>query len=201
MGIGLLVSIGLWRARQHGLALYLLLITTISLCPMVFLNHVSELYTYNAMPFVALLVGLGAATWQLKTGPKFATLLYAVLAAIAVLNVLAVRSKGSMMVSNGQRAEELAGQLATIAEDPRVHQLILANPHSASREYSVFVMNHFRVLEHGLNIVSQRAHRQDLGILIAEPTEAVVHRGCPGCVVVGLTETGTVVVLDGWPGQ
>ena len=56
-----LLAAGLWRARRPGASAGLLLAASLTTFPMTLMNHVSELYVYNLMPLLSVLVGLALA--------------------------------------------------------------------------------------------------------------------------------------------
>jgi hypothetical protein len=53
-----LVVYGLWQSGHLGILLFLVVLELVLYFPMVMLNHVSEVYAYNAMPFFAMFVGI-----------------------------------------------------------------------------------------------------------------------------------------------
>ncbi|HJW29387.1 MAG TPA: hypothetical protein VJ508_09045, partial [Saprospiraceae bacterium] len=54
-----MVIFGLRRSNRAGLILLISLLGIISFLPFVFLRHISELYVYNSMAFVSIIVGIG----------------------------------------------------------------------------------------------------------------------------------------------
>jgi hypothetical protein len=162
---------GLWRNGRIRLWLILALLALILLFPMLLLNHVSELYVYGSMPFIALLLGAGwGAVVELLAGRpllRFAAL--AGLAALLALNALAIQSKARLMAQNGDSAESLLTQLAVVSEGvPAGGRLLLVNPPPARPSYSVYYINGFDVLEGRRNIVNRVSGRNDFSVKIAE---------------------------------
>ena len=136
--------------------------------------HVSELYLYNSMPLLALLVGagLGGLIESYRTKPARLAASIAILTLLFVSHVIAIQSKASQMTENGERAAELLEQIRPYtSEVPRNGKLFLVNPASTQMEYSVFLMNGFNVLKDGGSIIYQVANRTEFQIEFLEASE------------------------------
>jgi hypothetical protein len=180
-----LVMYGLLRSWNPSI-LVLLLIAVVSLFPMVLFRHVSELYAYNTMPPISILmsIGIAGALRQMTTRRLLRGIAMVLLCACLVGNSLGVYDKGHAMTKNGIEASRLLDRIeGHVASVPPGGYLILLNPPDGSPEYSVFYMNGFNVLEYGTNIIKQMSNREDMQIVIGSlekfrgmtiPTSSVV---------------------------
>ncbi|MFY0675440.1 MAG: hypothetical protein JXQ87_18735 [Bacteroidia bacterium] len=148
---------------------YLFLLGSI---PVVFLNHVSELYAYNLLPFASLLFALAvnnAITTVSKKRPlKY--LVYLVLFLFLMSNYWASLSKTMLMKANGENAHKLIeGLLNYTSEFPKKSIVFLVNDINKA-QYSVFIQDDFNVLNRGENYL-RRASRKDLRFRIISSRE------------------------------
>lgn len=165
---------GLWRANRPHITLLLAIFAGISLFPMALMNHVSELYVYNCMPFIAILVGVGLGK-QLEENrtPVRRSIVTTVICVLFVSHIIAVQSKAHLMKNNGERASMLLDQiepyLAGISNDKN---LLLLNPADGQIEYSIFLMKGFNVLGSGGDYrIKQLSGRNDLTTKIVEASD------------------------------
>lgn len=190
----LFVVIGLWHARARvKLIVFLASCAVLVLFPMILLNHVSELYTYNAMPFVSFLVGVGMGQYLELPGKRIrfraAVLTFIVLVFFA--HMFAVGKKAGMMRESGRRATVLLNQI-----EPHVHKvppggtMILVNPPGEIPDYSWFLCHGFNVLKCSLNRIHQLSGRHDFDIKIVEYSDAVPGQSESDGSVVVLTLSG-----------
>jgi hypothetical protein len=164
------VIAGIRRARRGRLALTLLLLAVFALSPMLLLNHVSELYTYGATPFLAVIVGMAGAVFLRAPGARTRIVTVAATFALLFGHVAAVRVKAVMMDANGRAAERLLGEL-----EPHVRALapgatlwLVLPPRPPS--YSVFRVDGFEVLRGAETSLERRAGRPDARVrLVPEP--------------------------------
>jgi hypothetical protein len=143
----------------------------LALCPMVALNHVSELYDYNAMPCIAILVGagLGRVVEAREASRLTRSVGLALVAALVLAHGLAVRSKTDQMRANGDRASVLIEALKSwIGAIPEHGILELVNPKPSGPAYSAYLMNGFDVLSEGMAGVAVALGREDLQVQISE---------------------------------
>jgi len=170
----LVVLYGVWRSGRHRFFLLVGGFALVALFPAILLGHISELYLYNAMPFLAVLVGAGLG--RLLDLNRARSLRFAASTAIFTLlfasHVIAIQSKASLMEENGERATELLQQIQPyLARVPKNGKLFLVNPASSQVEYSVFLLNGFNVLRYGENIINQIANRHDFRVEVVEHSE------------------------------
>ena len=173
LALFVLVAVGLWYASRRGVMLLMAGLALLGLFPMVLMNHVSELYAYNSMPFVAVLVGIGLGQLWLVLRPNRAGRAFLVLAACVLMgsHIVAVRSKARLMDYNGRRATALLQQVNSFADNaPLNGRLWLCNPSVEDVEYSVFHMSGFNVLRSAFS-VPHLWNRADLEIRVVSPAE------------------------------
>jgi hypothetical protein len=181
------VVYGIVRGRRRGVAVFWIASAIVTLVPVVPLNHVSELYTYNAMPFVALLFGLAFGTHlALAAGRKRRKLVVwgAALILLVGLGVFA-RQKIMMVKRNGEEATRLLKVVTKYVEMvPKNGELLLVNPPSDRPEYSVFAMNGFSVLDYAEQRIRRITNRPDISIQIVNSEEVGDVSQSPGTVAV-----------------
>jgi hypothetical protein len=172
----LAVACGLWLARERYRAFLLCLVLfMIGLLPMIMLNHVSELYLYNSMPFASALVGVGLGRC-LELSRKNRAAHSAVIGLVLLLftsHIIGVERKALLMRRNGERADILLSQIQPfLRKVPVDGRLILLNPPGDELEYSIFLMNGFDVLSNGLHRLNQLAGRHDFAVQIVDRSKA-----------------------------
>ena len=179
-----------WRDRRR-LLLGLVVLSGVSLLPMILLHHVSELYTYQALPWLSILVGYGLArAWPAGRGTIVGLLLLA--------QIVGVEGKLDRMGSVGQRTASYLEQLRPIvAEMPAGGRLILVDELEAGWRYGVFSLPGLQVFIHGLDGLPVVLGRSDLQYHLNEPEEVSPPR--PGDVLVGVSEDGTTLRRLAWP--
>lgn len=191
-----LVALGLWYTNRPGVTFLMAGLALLGLFPTALLNHVSELYIYNSMPFVAVLVGIGLGQLWLLLRAKRAghAFLMLMVCALMVSHIVAVRSKAQLMDYNGQRAAALLQQVNSFADNaPLNGHLWLCNPPVKSMEYSVFCVSGFNVLHFALSI-PHLWNRTDLEMRIVSPAD-MAGTSLPEDTLVLTLEGDDVVVL------
>ena len=161
--------VGLRRAGASRLVGLVGVCALFGLFPVVLLNKVSELYLYNSMPFVSILVavGLGTLVANQSANRRSAMVGLLLLAAFGVSQVRAVRSKVLMMKARGDQSTVLLTRIGPYLRDIPDHGLLLLlNPDSDEVEYSVFVLSGFNVLDTGLDRLYALAERRDFQISV-----------------------------------
>ena len=157
-----------------------------SLFPTFLLQHVSELYVYNAMPFVALLLAAVLADlWAKGTLGQFVVLASAVLFISGQL--VAVHEKSKLMFDNGVRAAAMMNDLAADMRSlPANSTILLADAEKREPKYSVFVLHGFDVLEFGAPRLGAIYDRPDIAIEITPESAIYQFRGKPNVFVARL---------------
>lgn len=160
------VVAGLRAARRKWLVAILVCCVMASLFPALVLQHVSELYVYNAMPWVALLFGLGLGELWVR-GP-------AARVAMAICTVtlfggllFADRQKSILMDANGRAAARLVSDIAHYVKQlPANGEIVLTEEAQARPKYSVYVLNGLDVLEFGDRKLGAICGRPDVKVTI-----------------------------------
>ena len=154
------LAIGLWRIPAAA-PKFLLLCAVCALVPAILLEHVSELYAYNAAPYFALLVGLAIASlWHMRKQALAIGLGLAIGA-----HVFAGRQKAALMYANGKAAERLLPAIQQyIRHMPAGGEIILAQAPVAEPRYSIYLL-------HGLDVLAIGCWR--FGAIFGRPDVAV----------------------------
>jgi hypothetical protein len=164
------VAYGLWLSRLRTLSLVLGVSAAVTVAPVIFLNKVSELYVYNAMPIICVLFGIGLA--QLVKTPPLAPgrlIIVMLIALFALMHTMAVRDKALLMRKQGEKASTMLAQILTYVDRvPPSGRLILANPSTDEPEYSVYLMNGFNLFIDCKHIINQFSKRSDFEVRITQ---------------------------------
>jgi hypothetical protein len=146
--LGLLAG-GIYISGRRQLCLWLGIAGVASLFPAYLLTHISELYLYNAIPFLALVFGIAFGTLWYEGTWKRAV---AVVGTCVLIGgqIYADREKAALMALNGKRAGAImAGIEQYLHTLPPDSQILLVNPPSRKAKYSVFLLNGFDVVDLG----------------------------------------------------
>lgn len=163
---------GICVSKRGKLVCCLCILGVASLFPTFLLEHVSELYVYNAMPAVALIMGIAfGSLWRRNNLGRVAA------AGCLILflggQAMAVRQKSKLMALNGVRA---ARMIASISEYlpalPTGSEVDLIRAATNKPAYSVFVLNGFDVLDFGNINLGAVLRRPDVRINIVEEPAA-----------------------------
>ncbi len=163
------------QVRKATLFSLLLALAIVNSFPGIVLNHISELYVYNSMPFIAALSGIGIGfTLETVSSLFQRRLILAAFIGLLGINALSVYGKVHIMRDNGERATQIINSIRPYAELlPEHGKLVLVQPPASSIEYSVFLINGFQILECGLNRIKQVADRDDISIEIIDDKKNV----------------------------
>jgi hypothetical protein len=167
-----LVVYGLLCSDRRGIIYVLAIFAIITLFPAAAMNHIGELYLYNSIPFISILVGIGLGRLlNLGKANRIRQGLIVVLIGLLLTShVIATRSKIFLMKNNGERVAPLLKQvMAYVPKVPKNGHLLLLNPDNDEIEYSVFLMKGFNVL--GLNRIMQLSGRDDFRIAVVERSD------------------------------
>ncbi|HEY1214394.1 MAG TPA: hypothetical protein VGE93_12240, partial [Bryobacteraceae bacterium] len=140
--------------------------------PTFLLEHVSELYVYNAVPFVALIMGVGfGAIWRWNnSGRAVAGILIGL---FLIGQTLASRQKAALMTLNGNRAAQVISAIdGYVRQLPPHSKVDLIRAATNAPTYSVFVLNGFDVLDYGNIKLGAVLGRPDVRIDIVEEDQA-----------------------------
>jgi len=121
---------------------------TVVVCfPAALQNRVSELYAYNCLPFVAILVGFGASALLRNRHSRLRVALGVILTAIILVSgAMSTHSKARLMRESGRQAEEVLSALCDhVSHAEQGATIGLVDVHER-RSYSVFVMSPFELI-------------------------------------------------------
>lgn len=194
-----LAGLRMSRARRGTLAL-VAAFATVCMFPAVMLNHVSELYAYNIMPFVSILAGAGLGALPAAVRPR-RTAGAAAAAAIAILfasHIAAVRGKAALMQDAGETQNEMRTEVESyIARAPEDGELILVNPPKTAVEYSIYLLDGFDALRYAVPAMRRNAGRPDVGVVIVDAMDAESAREVRDGRSLALTLRGGAVIPYG----
>jgi len=150
-----------WRGLASG-AFFLVVWLFVVFCPfvpVVFLNHVSELYVYNATPLfvLALVLLIRSSKHQL-----FRVVVYGCL----LLNAVSAFSKAQMMYNNGERARRVVENIVSYGTSLPLSSTItlIANPDPKRLNYSVFLVGADNLITSNFKILSMLMNRSDITV-------------------------------------
>ena len=199
------VTWGVWRSvhLQRCASLTLLTMAIAALLPVMFM-HMSELYLYNSMPFISIIVGTGLGTFlerMRSKAPQRRVAGIVMMLAIAVLlsaHAFAVRQKVSLMKRQGERAAELLQKITAHAKHlPPGGQLVLLEQPSEEPKYSVYVMHGFDPIREGTRYVKEMSGRPDIQVdLYSTADPKALDRLPSEAVVLSLESSGDVLVVN-----
>ncbi|RKY12516.1 MAG: hypothetical protein DRP65_00995 [Planctomycetota bacterium] len=147
--VALLVLFGLWHTSRRLIVVLIMVFALLGLFPVVLMNHVSELYTYNSLPFMAVLFGIGLGNIFLKAGTyRFGRIsLSLMLCSLIISHAVAAHSKARLMADNGSRLMTLVKQIRPYMDNaPPDGTIWLRKPTTTEIEYSIFCMPGFKVM-------------------------------------------------------
>lgn len=150
----------------------LLFFYLMSFIPVVLLNHVSELYAYNAMPFLALIIGFSFNEIHFfEDIKKWKGLIHGFLVLVLVVNIWSVNAKTELMRANGLAAKQLVLQLKPILRKlPENSKVYLVNS-CGETQYSVFFQNEYNLFNNGLNVFSKEMELNSLTVKIIDQSD------------------------------
>jgi hypothetical protein len=162
----ILLFAGLWMSSRKKLAALLACCILAALFPAFLLQHVSELYVYNAAPYIALMFALLLGSlWNHRHLAR--ACLIVVCALLFGAQVFATRQKASMMDANGKAAasmmEAIARSMKTL---PQNSEILLAQDDVPTQQYSVYVLNGLSVLWIGESRIGPIYGRPDVNVRI-----------------------------------
>jgi hypothetical protein len=186
--VAAVILAGIFMSPRKKVAGWLLGCSLAALFPVFLLQHVSELYFYNAVPFAALLFSLALGSLWGKGG-----WVKAAAAACAFLLIggqtLACLQKASLMYGNGSRTAAIVANLVPhIRSLPQSGRIILVQPPGPRLKYSVYVLEGFDILEFGVGRLGPIFGRPDVHVSIAEGEQ--IRRSAPDPQTIMLTIEG-----------
>lgn len=184
--------IGIWISGRRALCGGVLGLAVASLFPAYLLTHVSELYLYNAVPWLALVFGIAfGSIWRLHLRGKIAVLI-----CVGVWisgEIHADRQKAELMAMNGHNAALVyAGLQPYLRALPHNGEIVLVNPPNREPEYSVFVLKGFDVVDLGNLRIGPIFGRPDVRVEIVEQGRVATLAPREDRVLLGLGPEGGV---------
>jgi hypothetical protein len=145
----------------------------LALFPVFLLAKVSELYLYNALPFVAILTGHAVGRLCAEgTRPRARALAWLLAIGMLASHCAASRVKIAMMASCGEEAQRLLTEVTPfLPAVPAGGALLLVDPPRAGANYSIFLMSGFRPLLNGLDRLQEIARRSDFKAYLVEGSD------------------------------
>lgn len=162
----MLMGIGLSHRRLP--ALWLLAAAVAALFPSYLLTHISELYLYNAIPFLALAFAIGVGgLWNRGMWGRLAALVCTGL--LIGGHIYADRQKAQLMALNGRRAGVIYAAITrSLPAVPPDGRILLVNPPDRVPEYSVFLLKGFDVVDLGNLRIGPIFGRPDVRVELIE---------------------------------
>jgi hypothetical protein len=162
---------GTVKSRQKRIFIAVPILGLTGFFPLVLMNHVSELYTYQFAPFFSIIIGIGISHFITGTrqNPIKNLVVLIITAFFFAGNIYAVEKKIVCVKKNGKQAASLYTQLAPIIKQtPQNAYMYLVNPQEQGPQYSVFLIKGFNVLEYGLLPIGRLLQRDDVAITIVD---------------------------------
>ncbi len=160
---------GVWKSSKREIAFYMLGLAILSVVPAIFLNHVSEVYLYNALPYFTVAFGIAIEYYWERAGQgiriAFAMLLLGAFAA----NIYGAARKTAALAEESHRAQVLMAQMYPIISAlPPNGTLYLVNPVTHEFEYSVFAMKGFGPVKYADPWILYHTRRPDIKLFVLD---------------------------------
>lgn len=164
--------IGIAISGRRALALWLVAAAIASLFPAYLLMHVSELYLYNAIPFLALALAIGfGGLWNRGAWARLAAV--SATGLLVCGQIYADRQKAELMAKNGRRAAAIYAAINHYLPGMPPHsRILLINPGNRTPEYSVFLLKGFDVVDLGNLRIGAIFGRPDVQVELVEESKA-----------------------------
>lgn len=184
-----------WREGSHRRVITgSLCLLPFSMMPMMFLNHVSELYSYNTLPLVALLLGISLqALWERLPSVNMRAVAGVGFVALLAVNAVSLQRKIDGMKNNARLASILLPQVLPIVKEmPQNGHLVLVNTASPRLEYSIIHQRGFNVFRFATCVFQERALRADVEIDVIEP-DSLLTKPLHSATILALQNDTTVI--------
>jgi hypothetical protein len=140
--------------------------------PAFMISHVSELYTYAALPLVTGAIALALQKTDGKRLMGQAIVLVVII--ITMVQVQAVWSKAELMKQNGEASERLVDQLVEVVRKlPLNTTLYLQDLQGTQPAYSIYLERGFAPIYHAARYIKYLANRQDVAIQVVRDNTAI----------------------------
>lgn len=167
----LITITGILKNKRYTISNAIILFLPISMFPTILLNHISELYVYNMVPLIAILIGIGIGTlYENLTNKLLKALILCFISIFSIWNAISVFSKSKLINQNGIEAEQILNKIQPYYSCiPHNGKLILINPEISDKtEYSIYKRTGFRLIEDGEVEIKRRSKRNDFDIIIKD---------------------------------
>jgi hypothetical protein len=170
--LGTTLLYGIWRSPQRRLIFCILGFALFAVTPAIFLNHVSEVYLYNALPYVAIAFGFAIEYYWTQSARAVRISFSALLAVVFVANIVGAVQKTASLAEESSRSQVLMQQIYPIVSKlPNNGRLYLVNPVTHEFEYSVFAMKGFDVVKYADPWILRHTARPDVKLYVLESEE------------------------------
>jgi hypothetical protein len=174
----LLLAYGVWKSSKRWIGLFLCALIIISWFPTIFLTHLMELYAYNMVVYIALLIGISTEYYWQKLSKQFPLLLAVCctfFVVVLIANAFGVNEKTSLMQSEALRAEIFLPQLIGITHTAPENTTVYLINSPDTFKYSKFISTTFGVSEHSEDLLRFYAKRPDVSFFIEDSAHCVRH--------------------------
>ncbi len=194
LAVGASLAWGMMRDGKLRLVAGFALASVVLLSPVLFLIHVSELYAYAVLPFVALLFGWSAGILVTRGGAERVAALVLVAGSLSA-NAWAAHQDARGMARSGELAAALMPQvLEHVRALPPGGTAVLVDPPFETPNYSGFQMSGFRGVLLAPRQIGEMTGRTDVRMLGVAPGEPLPDP-CPGCAFLTLAPGNRVVPM------
>ncbi|MBS1902790.1 MAG: hypothetical protein JSS75_03715 [Bacteroidetes bacterium] len=180
LGAFAILARGLAYDQRRGRTLVLVGILICSWCPVLFLTHLNEPYSYNGLPVIAVLWGLSFEQLLRRGSRMWRVLALGAILPLFVGNALGVDQKARAMTAQGKRADVLLKQVVHATTSlPRGANLVLVDPSEKTFKYTTFLLQGFRVLVCADSIIHFLSGRPDVSIIHVQDSTVARLRTSP----------------------
>lgn len=131
------------------------------------MNHISELYVYQALPVFSFFFGYGISLiLSNANNRKIKLLVYFWIFIIGIINVGACHSKADLMNRQGLKAQKMYCSLKEVLKNSEKNDNVILVNKSNETEYSIFYRSEFNTLQDGLYAIAFLNNRSDVKIKI-----------------------------------
>jgi hypothetical protein len=163
---------GIWRSPQRRLIFAILGFALFAVTPAIFLNHVSEVYLYNALPYVVIAFGFAVEYYWMQSAQAVKISFSALLAIAFVANIVGAVQKTAALAEESSRSQVIMDQLYPIIPKlPNNGRLYLINPVTHEFEYSVFAMKGLNVVKYADPWILRHTGRPDVSMFVLDSAE------------------------------
>jgi hypothetical protein len=176
---------GVWKSPRKPVVKMICIGILCSWLPAILLNHISELYIYNSVFYLALLFGISVEYYWTKDPLRSPRTIFAsctIFLAVGITNMTGVDEKALLMKKEGDCAAILLPQIISLTTQiPENDYLYLVKQSEPGLEYSKFLTPSFGVLYSADTLVRYYAHKPHSHYIIGDSAtcsqNAQIHAG------------------------